>query len=294
MHKRDILVALTAFGLLLTGCGRDTGLNPTIMAAGQTSFANAAGTAATNNYLYPGAQPQTTGTAQATPGGRAVATATGYVYEQNPLANNAGYNFYNSQNPCLFPQAGQTSNCSSASGTTSGYYNGQQPGVTGTIYPTAATAGSPSYGSPTGTSAALPPGTTYATPAGSTSAYGSSYATPAGTTYASAAGTTSAYGTATPAGTTNPYGTSYATPAGTTAANPYGTTTSAYGASTSNPYGAATPAANPYGTATAPAATTPATSYASQSASSADKARARIDTSTAASSTSNGKKGPSF
>lgn len=265
MRKTSIFLALLALSASLTGCGRgvNNGVAPTMV--GAQSYAT------TNSYLGSTPTVRTNGTAQATAGGRAVATATGYVYEQNAVTNAPGYNFYNAQNPCLYPRPGQTVSCGTASGVNSGYYTGQQP-------------------------------TTATGVAGMASSYGSGYAMPSGTTPAPAYGTTpNAYGT-TPAAT-SPYGTPAATnPYGTATTNPYGTApaTSSYGTpssygtapATTSPYG--TPAAtNPYGTGT----TTPST-YTGQSApqtSSADRARSRIDTSSSSTSTgSTGKKGVSF
>src|SRR5690606_10116319 len=52
-----------------------------------------------------------------------IATPSGYVYEQDSSSNNAAYNFYHSQNPCLYPKPGQATACAGGS---SGYYSGQQ------------------------------------------------------------------------------------------------------------------------------------------------------------------------
>lgn len=256
MYKTTLMIAVTALSALLTGCGGGGNLNQVYSATPMQA----------NNYLYPApTQIQTNGTAQALPGGRAVATATGYVYEQNAAANSPGYSYYNAQNACLYPVAGQTVNCgTTANGATAGYYTGQQP-----INTTLPQQASSSYG----TGYAVPP-------AGAGGVAPSSYGTPAASSY----GTPNAYATTPTAA--NPYAT---TP---TAANPYATTP----ATTANPYGTTPAASNPYGTGTSAPST-----YTGQSApqtSAADRARSRIDTSSPVASgtgtTSTGKKGTSF
>lgn len=112
--------------LILVGCGRSGSLNQTAMPLATTQTISGA-----NSFMAPIAQ--TSGASQAVPGGRAVATASGgYVYEQNPAANNTAYNYYNQQNPCLFPQAGQQSNCQGGS---NAYYAGSQTQQSTGAYP---------------------------------------------------------------------------------------------------------------------------------------------------------------
>lgn len=119
------LSALSA-ALILVGCGRSGSMNQTTMPlpAPQTNSGASA-------FMSP--VTQTSGNGQAIPGGRAVATASGgYVYEQNPAANNTAYNYYNQQNPCLFPQAGQQSACQGGS---NAYYGGNQVQQSTGAYP---------------------------------------------------------------------------------------------------------------------------------------------------------------
>lgn len=194
---------------LLTACGGSgSNFNQTAlpMTGSQTGWsANGTSTA----YAYPTPKLQTNGTAQAVPGGAALATPNGYVYEQGSTAS--GYGFYNAQNPCLYPQPGQQASCAGSSS-----YYAQQPRAT-TGYPT-----TPAYAANTAY--------TGATPAyGSTPAYGANTAYPA----ASAYGSTPAYAATNPYGTatqTNPYATGTNNPYATGTANPYGTTpATAYG-----------------------------------------------------------------
>lgn len=121
--------------VLLSACGRSTGLNQSSALpipqqnAGSSTYAANPNLAGTPQYAYPTPQLQGNASAQANPGGRAVATPNGYVYEQNPLANSTAYNYYNSQNPCLYPQPGQsTSGC----GGNGSYY---APQAGSTTYP---------------------------------------------------------------------------------------------------------------------------------------------------------------
>ncbi len=119
------LSALSA-ALILVGCGRSGSLNQTSM-----PLANPQTSSGANSFMSP--VTQTSGANQAIPGGRAVATASGgYVYEQNPAANNTAYNYYNQQNPCLFPQAGQQSACQGGS---NAYYGGSQTQQSTGAYP---------------------------------------------------------------------------------------------------------------------------------------------------------------
>lgn len=118
------LTALSA-ALILVGCGRSGSLNQTAMPFATPQAGNGA-----SSFMAPVAQ--TPGASQAIPGGRAVANASGgYAYEQNPAVNNTAYNYYNQQNPCLFPQAGQQSNCQGGS---NAYYAGASQQSTG-AYP---------------------------------------------------------------------------------------------------------------------------------------------------------------
>lgn len=123
------LSVLSATALVMVGCGRSGSLNQTQLPNNASGLAAPTGSA---TYMAPVAQPQTAGTAQAMAGGRAVATSGGYVYEQDPSANNTAYNYYNQQNPCLFPQAGQQVACQSGS---TGYYASNQPQQATGAYP---------------------------------------------------------------------------------------------------------------------------------------------------------------
>ncbi len=205
MKKSSILIAVTALSAMLTGCGGGNmgNVNQVYLAASQAQNQTA------NKYLYAAPpQIQTNGTAQASAGGRAVATSGGYVYEQNAAANSAGYSYYNAQNPCLYPVAGQAVNCgTSANGANSGYYTGQQP-----VYQTNPQASS-SYGSgyavtPGGNGAVAPQTSSYGAVNPAASSYGT--ATQANP-YASTPTAANPYGT-TPASSTNPYGTGASTP----------------------------------------------------------------------------------
>lgn len=119
------LSALSA-ALILVGCGRSGSLNQTTMPLPTPQTNSGA-----SSFMSP--VNQTSGNSQAMPGGRAVATASGgYVYEQNPAANNTAYNYYNQQNPCLFPQAGQQSACQGGS---NAYYGGSQTPQSTGAYP---------------------------------------------------------------------------------------------------------------------------------------------------------------
>lgn len=110
-------IAMAAGSLLLTGCGGGGNLNQQmILPQTQTQRSPYA-------YASP-LQPNTQqAAAQPIAGGKAVATPTGYVYEQDSSTQNAAYNFYHSQNPCLYPKPGQVTNCANGS---NGYYAGQQ------------------------------------------------------------------------------------------------------------------------------------------------------------------------
>lgn len=123
------LSVLSATALVMVGCGRSGSLNQTQLPNNASGLTAPTGSA---TYMAPVAQPQTAGTAQAMAGGRAVATSGGYVYEQDPSANNTAYNYYNQQNPCLFPQAGQQVACQSGS---TGYYASNQPQQATGAYP---------------------------------------------------------------------------------------------------------------------------------------------------------------
>ncbi len=256
MKSIYLLFTLVSISVGLTGCGRNS-ITQSALPIQQNAYANTASGA--TNYLYPTAKIQTPTNPQAMNGGRAVATPTGYVYEQNPLANSNGYAYYNSQNPCLYPKPGQQVNCSGAS----------------------AYAGTTSSGTGYNQNPNVPSSYAGAYTATNTQAYTSGVSTqPYGSTY----------GTTTP----STYGTNYG--AVPTTANPYGTVnTNPYGTATNNPYGAPAANTNPYAT-TAPAANYGTnTGYTAPTgtvqASSATKAVSRIDTS---SSSSNTKKGPSF
>lgn len=195
---------------LLTACGGSgSNFNQTAlpMTGSQPAWsANGTSTA----YAYPTPKLQTNGTAQAVPGGAALATPNGYVYEQGATAS--GYGFYNAQNPCLYPQPGQQASCSGSSS-----YYAQQPRAASTGYPT-----TPAYAANTAYT-----GTTPAYGA-STPAYGTHTAYPSTSAYAS-----NPYGATTqanPYATGNAYGTStQANPYATGNANPYGAPATSYG-----------------------------------------------------------------
>ncbi len=174
--KASYKLAVT-FGclVLLSGCGRSTGMNqtnalPTLQQnAGSTTYAANPNQATSPQYAYPTPQLQNNASAQASAGGRAVATPNGYVYEQSPLANSTAYNFYNSQNPCLYPKPGQsTSGCGS-----NGAYYAPQAGSTGypqtpnPAYPQSYSQVQPTYN----------PSTPNAYATGGTQAYPQSYPT---------------------------------------------------------------------------------------------------------------------
>lgn len=189
MHKdfRLFWIALAAGSLLLTGCGGGGNLNQQMLLPTQQS------TLQRSPYAYatplqPSAQ---NASAQAQPGGRAIATPGGYVYEQDSSTNNAAYNFYHSQNPCLYPKPGQVTACA---GNSSGYYAGQQQqqGQLNQMQQ-------------------MQPGLTYAQPQyGTQPMQGSQvnpYASPYGSGTTPMNGMTPSYNMSQmPAGTTNPYG----------------------------------------------------------------------------------------
>lgn len=131
--KQNFLrLSLVSAALIMVGCGRSGSLNQTTMPlANNTAAAGTALAAPTGSATYMAPVAQTTGSAQATAGGRAVATSGGYVYEQDPSTNNTAYNYYNQQNPCLFPQAGQQVACQGANS----YYAGNQPQQSTGAYP---------------------------------------------------------------------------------------------------------------------------------------------------------------
>lgn len=127
-HKKHYFTSLLALSSLfvITACGRSNvnQLNyPGITSGSAYSSTLPATQSQAGAYSYPTPQNLTqNATAQPVQGGRAVATANGYVYQQDPAASANGYSFYNAQNPCLFSQAGQSVQCNG----TSSYY-GQQP-----------------------------------------------------------------------------------------------------------------------------------------------------------------------
>lgn len=125
------LMALTAL-VVMTGCGRST-LNQSALPLGSESMNPNYGNSTATSYPAPQTLPGTQ--SQPAPGAKAVATPNGYVYEQNPTSTSAAYNFYNSQNPCLFSKAGQRAACNGQAS----YY--AQPGAGGT-YPTTPTTSS--------------------------------------------------------------------------------------------------------------------------------------------------------
>lgn len=253
----QISLVLASASMVLTACGRSDTLNQTLALAptptsGQASWSGSSGQ---QSYLAPTAQVQTSGSAQAVTGGRAVATPNGYVYEQNPTTNAAGYSFYNANNPCLFPRPGQQVNC-----------NGNTP-----VY------NQPQAGMQTGYGQTTLPQTSYPTAAVNGS-YGTAPATyGASNPYAVGTATSNPYATGV---ATNPYAT------GTTTSNPYAT-----GTANTNPYAAGTPAVNPYATGTSSSPYGSTVPQSTVTASSADKAASRIDTRP---SSSNQKKGVSF
>lgn len=176
------LMALSSL-VMISACGSSTMTQAYLMDGTQQQM----GTSATGAYSYPAPQTLSQGTAQPVQGGKAVATANGYVYEQSPLSNATGYDFYNSQNPCLYPKPGQTVQCNG----TASYYN-TQPQQRVASNPTVPYGNSsyPATNSSYPASSSYGTGTTYPGPAGSyatgtTNPYatGSSYAT--GTTYPS-------------------------------------------------------------------------------------------------------------
>lgn len=191
------LSALSA-ALILVGCGRSGSLNQTTIPFATPQASNGA-----SSFMAPVAQ--NTGATQAVPGGRAVATASGgYAYEENPALNNTAYNYYNQQNPCLFPQAGQQTNCQGGS---NAYYGGNQASQSTGAYPQYAAPATNAYA-----------GTTYPTQGSAYPAQGSAYPQQ-GTSYAPQ---TSAYPqTAYTQNTQSTYAPSAYPAAGQTAYNSY-------------------------------------------------------------------------
>ena len=118
LKKQALWMSVLSMVVLTPSCGR--------------SAVNQAAPLPLANPTYSAPVPETqalpangaTTSASAIPGGRAVATAGGYVYEQDPIAQNQAYGYYNQQNPCLFPQPGQQG-CAGQGGT-QGYYQGPQ------------------------------------------------------------------------------------------------------------------------------------------------------------------------
>ncbi|MBF2054998.1 MAG: hypothetical protein IGS03_16240 [Candidatus Sericytochromatia bacterium] len=186
---RLLWIAFAAGSLLLTGCGKGGNLNQQMLLPTQQSQLQPSPYAYATP-LQPSAQ---NASAQARPGGRAIATPSGYVYEQDSSTNNAAYNFYHSQNPCLYPKPGQATACASGS---SGYYAGQQQqqgqlNQINQMQPNLAY-GQPQYGSQTSQFNQGSQMNPYASPYGSGTAV---------------AGMTPGYNmTQMPTGTTNPYG----------------------------------------------------------------------------------------
>jgi len=118
-------LTLAMASLMLTpGCGRS---NLNQMAMPQQSWQTTApngqhGSGNAYSYASPLQVHTNQGTPQPVRGGKAVATPNGYVYEQDASTSNQSYNFYHSQNPCLYPKAGQAVQCSGSSS----FYNGGQ------------------------------------------------------------------------------------------------------------------------------------------------------------------------
>ncbi len=123
-------LSLLSSALMMSGCGRSgSSLNQSTLPLANGANGNLAGG---SSFQAPIAQTPTTGTAEAMAGGRAVATAGGYVYENAPSVGDNAYNYYNQQNPCLFPQPGQAQNCQ---GGTQDYYGGNRPQQSTGAYP---------------------------------------------------------------------------------------------------------------------------------------------------------------
>jgi len=154
------LLALSSL-FLMTACGRSTANQMNYPAMTTAGSAYTSTQPATGAYSYPAPQNAIqNSSAQPVQGGRAVATANGYVYQQDPNASSNGYDFYNKQNPCLFSKPGQSVQCNGADA----YYGNQQ---TAARYPTTpAYPATPQTTYPT-TNAAYPANNTY----GNTSGY---------------------------------------------------------------------------------------------------------------------------